>query len=110
MSGFKWGLPGKQITVHTKAPGKKLPLNNNPTDAWDSRNSNYIWVELQPIMIGKGSIETTPSPSPSFTPTSTPTSTPTPTPSPTPPPQYYILYENGDIMEAENNDLIEYQH
>jgi len=54
----------------------------------------------------------TPTNTPTETPTNTPTETPTntPTPSPTPPPQYYILFQNGNIMEAQNNDLIEYQH
>ncbi len=64
-----------------------------------------------------------PSPSVTSTPTTTPTSSPippspsvtttpttTPTPTPSPVVQYFILYETGDVMEAENGDLIEYEH
>ena len=54
----------------------------------------------------------TPSPTPSATasptptPTITPTATITPTPSATPSEQYFILVENGDILQAENGDLL----
>jgi len=64
-----------------------------------------------------------PSPSVTSTPTTTPTpttspippspsvtSTPTPTPTPSPVGGFFILYETGDVMEAENGDLIEYEH
>ncbi len=47
-------------------------------------------------------------PTPTYTPTSTPTSTPTPTQ--TGVITYFILAESGDILQAENNDLIEYEH
>lgn len=46
---------------------------------------------------------------PTFTPTATQTMTPTPTET-LPLETYYILYETGDVMEAENGDLIEYEH
>ena len=68
-------------------------------------------------------IITCPTPTPSITPTTTPTptsspispspsvtSTPTPTPTPSPVGGFFILYETGDVMEAENGDLIEYEH
>ena len=63
-------------------------------------------------------VTNTPTPSitrtvtPTRTPTRTPTNTPTntPTPSPTPGLTFYILDENGDVLEAENGDLIEYEH
>jgi hypothetical protein len=48
---------------------------------------------------------------PTFTPTNTPTLTPTITLTPTPSQiTFYILAETGDILQAENNDLIEYEH
>jgi hypothetical protein len=72
----------------------------------------------------------TPTETPTHTPTSTPTETPTntptttqtptitmtqtgtqtPTPTPTEVITYFILAENGDTLQAENNDLIEYEH
>lgn len=53
----------------------------------------------------------TPSVTPTFTPTatSTPTPTPTLTPSATPPEQFFILAENNDTLQAENNDLLTLQ-
>lgn len=42
--------------------------------------------------------------------TPTPTLTPTPTVSPSPPTQFLILYENDNIMTAENDNGIQYQH
>lgn len=42
------------------------------------------------------------------TPTPTPTYTPTLTPTPTEPITNYLLAETGEILQAENNDLIEY--
>lgn len=63
-------------------------------------------------------ISFTPTETPTQTPTETPTSTPTPTitdtptqtptPSPTTGGANYLLFESGDIVEAENGDLIEY--
>lgn len=47
----------------------------------------------------------TPPVSPSPTPTTTPTNTPTPSPSPAV--ADYLLYENGDIIETEQGDLLE---
>lgn len=59
----------------------------------------------------------TPTNTPTFTPTNTPTSTITPSPTYTPTLTptasqitYFILAETGDILQAENNDLIEYQY
>jgi hypothetical protein len=68
----------------------------------------------------------TPTETPTHTPTKTPTNTPTttqtptitmtqtgtqtPTPTPTEVITYFILAENGDTLQAENNDLIEYEH
>lgn len=128
MSGFRWGLPGKQITVHTGTNAKKAPVNKNPLEAWDSRKSHYIHVELQP-MIGKGAVETTPEPTPSFTPTNTitptitptltttptytPTETPTQTPTPSPtfaPIEYHILTENNDVLQDEAGNNLDYEH
>jgi hypothetical protein len=40
----------------------------------------------------------------------TPTQTPTNTPTPSTTPLYYILAQSGDILTAQNGDLIEYQH
>lgn len=48
-----------------------------------------------------------PTPSPTGTPTSTPQVTTTPTPSPSPVVQNYLLFENGDIVETEQGDLLE---
>ncbi len=49
---------------------------------------------------------------PTNTPTQTSTNTPTPTltPSPSSVITFYILSEAGDILQAENGDLIEYEH
>lgn len=55
-------------------------------------------------------ITETPTETPTQTPTETPTQTPTLTPTPTSPEQYYLLAETGDILQAENNDLIEIEH
>ena len=61
---------------------------------------------------GEGGATPVPSPTPSATasptptPTITPTATITPTPSATPPEQYFILAEDGNILQAENGDLL----
>ncbi len=53
----------------------------------------------------------TPTPSSTSTPTPTVTSTSTPTPTPSVAPvTYRILAENGDAIQAQNNDYINYQH
>jgi hypothetical protein len=55
----------------------------------------------------------TPTPTPTITGTPTPTPTLTSTPTPTPsvaPVTYRILAENGDAIQAQNNDYINYQH
>lgn len=51
-------------------------------------------------------------PTPSVTASSSPSTTPNPTPTPTvsPPLQFLILYENDNIMTAENDNGIQYQH
>jgi hypothetical protein len=71
------------------------------TEVWTS-NAND-WDECQPVP----PFSPTPTQTPSQTPTLTPTKTPTPTPTPA---NFFILYETGDVMEAENGDLIEYEH
>jgi hypothetical protein len=48
----------------------------------------------------------TPTPTPTETPTPTATPTPTPTPTETPP-LYLLLFEDGSIATAENNDNLE---
>ena len=55
-------------------------------------------------------ITPTPSVTISSSVTPTPTLTPTPTVSPSPPTQFLILYENDNIMTAENDNGIQYQH
>lgn len=50
-----------------------------------------------------------PTPTPSNTPTNTPTPSTTPTPTPTPV-NHWLLYEDGQVMESEQGDLIEYQY
>jgi cell division protein FtsN len=50
----------------------------------------------------------TPTQTPTNTPTQTPSNTPTQTPTPTPTlPSYLLLFEDGSIATAENNDNIE---
>ena len=56
------------------------------------------------------SVTPTPSVTISSSVTPTPTLTPTPTVSPSPPTQFLILYENDNIMTAENDNGIQYQH
>jgi hypothetical protein len=52
-------------------------------------------------------VPVTPTPTPSNTPSSTPQPTGTPTPTPSPAVSNYLLYENGDIIETEQGDLLE---
>ena len=56
-------------------------------------------------------ISVSPTPTPSVTttqtPTLTPTNTETPTPTPTPSEPFFLLFEDGSIATAENNDNIE---
>lgn len=88
-----WGVLGKQETYYapTHFMGEKVPLNANPTDAWDYKKSRYRRVDLVPKTDGQqaGAVPqgtATPTPTPSstpVTPTPTPTNTSTPTPSAT---------------------------
>lgn len=60
---------------------------------------------------GEGEAATpVPSPTPTQTPavsvSPSPTPTITPTPSATPPEQFFILVEDGNILQAENDDLL----
>lgn len=55
-------------------------------------------------------ITPTPSVTVSFSPTQTPNPSPTPTITPSEPTQFLLLYENDNIMTAENNNGIQYQH
>lgn len=43
-------------------------------------------------------------------PSPTPSPTPTPTPTPTPLPTYILLAENGDLLQTESGDFIEFEH
>lgn len=106
-----WGVLGKQKEYYQQgkfqADKRIVPLNSNPLEAWDTKNSRYRRVDLIPREvppnvqqmdgINESSNQTnipavTPSPTPSVTTTATPTNTPsqtttqtnTPTPSVTP--------------------------
>jgi len=84
-----------------------VPPTNTPTPTQTSTNT--------PPPTGTPTQTPTQTPPPTGTPTETPTNTPpptgtptnTPTPTSTPPAADYLLFENGDIIETEQGDLIE---
>jgi hypothetical protein len=97
-----WGVPGKIKEYYSpgkfQADKRIVPLNANPLEAWDTKNSRYRRVDLIPREvppnvqqmdgINESSNQPTSgpvvSPTPSPTLTQTPSSTPSPTPSFTP--------------------------
>jgi len=116
---MKWNgryyRPGYGIPVY---PKKQDSIKELLLPLAEKTNKGNVWVPVlnQPVNVLKNG--TTPVPvTPTQTPTQTVTTTPTPTvthtPTLTPTPSqltYYILTEGSDILQAQNNDLIEYQH
>ena len=90
--GKTWGVLGKQQTYYgpTHFMGEKVPLNNNPLNAWDYKKSNYRRIDGVPANAQQGGVvpqdNVTPTPTGTPNPTPTPTITPTNTNSPTPTP------------------------
>lgn len=97
---FKWN--GR--TYRPAGPGANYKRVNPVNRPLDTRK---VGVQLIAQFIYDVSPET-PTISPSVTPTPSVTATPAPTPTPsaTPPAQYFILAESGDILQAENLDLL----
>jgi hypothetical protein len=85
--GKTWGVLGKQQTYYgpTHFMGEKVPLNNNPLNAWDYKKSNYRRIDGVPANAQQGGVvpQSNPTPTPTGTPNPTPTNTNTPTPSAT---------------------------
>jgi hypothetical protein len=108
--GFNRRIVGNHIPV------KKETLKNllAPLSKKEGHRAN-TWVPIIMNVQKDGATPVppiSPSATPTFTPTQTPTLTPTLTLTPTPSQiiTYYLLAESGDILQAENNDLIEYEH
>lgn len=95
----------------------KAPFNyENALKPLGERTDVAVWQVIANVYKEPSSspVPVSPTPTPTQTLTATPTITPTQTPTITPSPSsiitYYILNEDSDILQAENNDLIEYEH
>jgi hypothetical protein len=82
------------------------PYGEKEVSVWQVIANVYKEPTASPVPI-------TPTQTPTQTLTPTPTITPSLTPTFTPSPSsiitYYILAEDSDVLQAENNDLIEYE-
>jgi hypothetical protein len=84
-------------------------LNQTETTCMNNLIGTYMSsVAPVPTNTPTPSITRTATPTRTSTRTPTPTATQTPTPTPSPVSGGYLLYETGDVMEAENGDLLEY--
>jgi hypothetical protein len=120
--------PSPTSVTPTVTPTNTSTPTNTPTETPTNTPTNTSTPTVTPTNTATPTI--TPTETPTHTPTSTPTETPTntptttqtptitmtqtgtqtPTPTPTEVITYFILSESGDILQAENNDLIEYEH
>jgi hypothetical protein len=96
-----------QTPTRTLTPTPTKTPTQTPTPSFTPTETPTNTPTLTQTQTGTPTETPTQTPTPSFTPTLTPTMTLTPTPSQI---TYYILAETNDILQAENNDLIEYEH
>jgi hypothetical protein len=98
------------------APFDPWPVSPTPTPSITPTNTVTPTITPTNTTTPTATPTETPTATPTVTPTHTPTNTPTFTPTTTATPtatlseQFYILDEGGDNIQAENDDLIEYEH
>lgn len=80
-----WGIPGKMQKLLSRPEQEarlpKVPLNANPTEAWDYKKSRYRRIDLMPRAeaVQQGGVVPQATSGPVPSPTATPTTTVTPT-------------------------------
>jgi hypothetical protein len=96
MKNKLWGVLGKQQVYNRPKPlGEKVPLNANPTDAWDYKKSRYKRIDLFPKNAPVSFLQQQAGvPEPSGT---------APTPTPTPIPAHHIWDTNNRKWENDND-------
>lgn len=103
------------FNLPTPTPTSTNASTPTPTVTQTPTNTNTQTQTPTPSITASQTATPTPSVTPTQTltptvtqtPTVTTTTTPTPTPTPTQPPQFFLLFEDGSIATAENNDNIE---